>query len=300
MSQSESLSPRSRIHQAIRDGDIHQLTLGLKTIEEMDLRDLDICLMKAVENEQLQIVQYLIDYQADVNCHDGEPLYEASRYGMVDVVRCLLDNKADATINNSEALQDTRCGDYTSQEDMIEIIGLLLDHGANIQNHDAECYSYLAEVVREGYDKVVRYLVERGVTTDYDRPFQSAIYYNHLEIAKYLLDCKSDINTDNGDLLKYACSSNHIKIVEFLIDNKADVNIDNGSALQRAQRNGWIPIAQLLILHGAAYSGTDHLLTLPRRQMILPLLHERLKRYEREMRTDLLDVRKILWEISKY
>ena len=122
--------------------------------------------------EKLEVVQRLIEYDADINARYGDgwtPLYLASRGCHVkdgSVVRLLLDRGADVnarTMRGSTPLhQASACG-------ALEVVRLLLEHGADIEAVDCDGKSALEVVGNKVYqldrgrrDEITRLLVEHG------------------------------------------------------------------------------------------------------------------------------------------
>ena len=78
-------------------------------------------------------------------------------------------------------------------------------------------------------------------------PLTKAIEGNHLDIVKFLVDNKANINYNNGDYLRVACFVNKPNIVQYLIDQNLDPHIDDDSLLMYSIKNNYHRVANILI-----------------------------------------------------
>ena len=134
---------RITIFSMIDHGDIESLESYLNS-PEVDLTVKDSIgetpLHVAVENNNYQIVQLLLEHGADVNILDDyndTPLHLASAKDLnISIVQLLLEHGADVEI------RENRNGDtplhLASYNGNYQIVQLLLEHGANVDSRDFE------------------------------------------------------------------------------------------------------------------------------------------------------------------
>ena len=205
----------------------------------------------------------IVTHAEDVNAKCGEhgsSLHAASYRGHLEVARLLLENGANANLEDDERrtplVAAYRCNDN------LEPMRLLLEHGAvadvrydsvGLISHDASCVGdvaamelllqHNADVNARGY----------GNWT----PLFWASGRGHVKVAQLLLERGADINaqsTSEGTSLSRASVKGHLDVVRVLLEHGADVHIrtgDNQTPFQLATSNGYSEIAKLLLEHSA-------------------------------------------------
>ncbi len=120
-------------------------------------------LMTASVRGYVEIVRLALAAGADVkslNQYGGNALIPACHYGHVDVVRELLKTKIDVNhVNNlgwTALLETVILGDGGAKHQ--EIMGLLLQHGANVNLADRDGVTPLGHARRGGYSEMIRLL----------------------------------------------------------------------------------------------------------------------------------------------
>ena len=134
-----------------------------------------------------EIIQLLLDLP---DSNSWTVLPAASREGYKDVVGLLLDRGADA--NNSDGDGWTVLH-TASQEGHVDIVRSLLDHGADANRSDSEGWIPLHTASQEGHYTVVRMLLDHGAVADHPArdgwtPLQAASHESHDDIVRLLLD----------------------------------------------------------------------------------------------------------------
>ncbi|KAM0512856.1 hypothetical protein ACHAPE_008490 [Trichoderma viride] len=245
-----------------------------------------VCMGEQDTSYHLRVTQHLIDHGADVNiraCVDTENgwategeqrepqplLYYCAYHGCTPTAKLLLQNGATTSVN-------LQAGDYgnalqaASYVRKIEMMRLLLDHGAQVNAQGGRCGTALNAACRITSDNdaipAVQLLLEHGADVNLGNgetgfALQTVCARSSPNIAtttllaQILLDHAADINARGGKYgtaLQAACVHNP-EIVHLLLDRGADINAAGGkfgTALQIAcARNPGI--VHLLLEHGA-------------------------------------------------
>ena len=151
----------------------------------------------------------------------------------------------------------------------LEIARELLDNGANANVENIRGETPLHLVSRGQYDSVgvVQLLLERGANVDaqdktHITPLHLASYYGKLEIVRVLLDHGAKVNAESelGQTpLRFVLEGNRscrdgLGVVRLLLEQGAYVNSrdwDNETPLHLASHYGKLAIGRVLLIHGA-------------------------------------------------
>ncbi|UKZ69000.1 uncharacterized protein TrAtP1_010018 [Trichoderma atroviride] len=117
-----------------------------------------------------------------------------------------------------------------AQENYIEIINLLLEHGANINAEEKDGATALYIASQEGHVQVIQKLLDEGAKSSAtrvsrSRPIHQAARYGHLEAVKLLLKLDpDDAHTETVDGATPLClasrgeTASHLEVARYLID----------------------------------------------------------------------------------
>ncbi|KAL6831718.1 ankyrin repeat-containing domain protein [Trichoderma camerunense] len=228
-----------------------------------------------------QVAQLLIDNGADVNipacttignrraaehemCEPQSLLYHCASNGSTSMAELLLQNGAAANVN----LQAGEFGNalqMASSEGHIEMMQLLLDHGAEV-NAQGGYYGTALNAACHGFRTArATLLLDHGANVNaeggkYGTALQAAVCAgrHNPAIVQLLLDRGANMNAKGGEYgtaLQAACALSHSPtIVQLLLDRGANVNAEGGkygTALQAALCWFNRDSAQLLVDRGA-------------------------------------------------
>ena len=192
-----------------------------------------------------------------------ETLIKACNSGDVTAVCSLLENRVSADACSFGKLPIVAA----SASGHVEIVELLLEHGAKVDMRENNGLSALFIASENGHTEMVRLLLEYGAEVDLQIPYKMRDLQSS-DITKrnddgLLIDPATVAKTVNQYFkrnlitlspLLAACTFRHIEIVRILLDCGARVNMYKNfhiSPLISASRTGEIEIVKLLLAHGA-------------------------------------------------
>ncbi|KAJ6470172.1 ankyrin repeat-containing domain protein, partial [Mycena vulgaris] len=143
-----------------------------------------------------------------------------------------------------------------------EIVGILLEKGADVNAAGGYYGSSLQAAAAQGHTEIVGILLEKGADVNaaggkYGSSLQAAATRGYTEIVGILLEKGADVNAAGGEYgssLQAAAARGYTEIVGILLEKGADVNAAGGyygSSLQAAAARGYTEIVGILLEKGA-------------------------------------------------
>ena len=185
----------------------------------------------------------------------------------LDAISLVLDLGADVNMKNEHKRTAPLCEAYHGHGRRLEVMRLLLEHGATpdvwYDDHDL----LLHKALYMGEAEVIRLLLQHNA--DVNAPIHSnhtplhwASSIGRMNIAQILVEYGANINalSDFGTPLFHASLNGHLQVVQLLLASGADVHIrvpGRLTPLQAATKWGMTLIEDLLLEHGAEYNGGD-------------------------------------------
>ena len=137
---------------------------------EVDVRDSsqDTPLCEACRSGVPDIAQWLLNHGADANvqgCEFWPPLIVAAYHGHLEEVRMLFEHNADIHIRNQDGTTPLHAAaSADSHRDTVDIMQVLMGHGAIIDAEDNKGRTPLQLALEEGHDNNATWLKEHGAT----------------------------------------------------------------------------------------------------------------------------------------
>ena len=276
----------------VNSGDISDAEMGLR---ERRFTPLHL----AASEGHLDICQMLLEHNADVRMHGDSgdtPLHLAASSHHLEIVRILLQYNAEVNSSNEDgctplltalsrenALDD---GGSTSSHqvsqgwkkgdlNIVRLVRLLLDYGANVNVYDTSRNTPLHFAASEGHFEVARMLLERGadIHSQNDErltPLQRAsqgMREGHRDIVRLLLDYGANCDArDNyrNTALHFAASAGNLDGARILLELGAEVDSQNNEGLtpllraSQGMREGLRDLMRVLLDHGANRNARDN------------------------------------------
>ncbi|KAF3927622.1 Ankyrin-2 [Arthrobotrys entomopaga] len=214
-----------------------------------------------------QMILYLVSAGFGINDCDqnrNQPLQLAVQENRYDAAKLLIELGANVNARNLDGWSSLHESTFVS--DKVEMIQLLLDHGADINGTTANGVSPLNNAIIGGKKTVLRELLDRGAdvhlrnTKGHNAIYECALH-GHPEMLRWVLDAglASEINITDLTIgmspLYAAVELGRPRIVKVLIEYGVDVNqkILDGwwTPLHEAVKKGFLEITEMLLEAGA-------------------------------------------------
>ncbi|EQC31903.1 TKL protein kinase [Saprolegnia diclina VS20] len=180
--------------------------------------------MIAAGRGPIELVHLFLNRSANVNLHSetGTALGAAAHGGNEDIVRVLLDAKAD--VHRSDDLRKVSPLLTAADNGSVAVASELLARGANLSDVDKNGFGVVAYAAQKGHVAMIRFLVnEKGAdpnATSFsgNSPLLVACFRGKIESVKALLETGAKVNDPAADpCLIAAAANNHLEIVAILL-----------------------------------------------------------------------------------
>ncbi len=261
------------IYKAASNGDLSKVKEFLSQDPNFNINE-DCLLRDAVESGNVELVKFLIDNGANVNCISKKyhlyPLRDAFNKGDLEMVRFLIERGADVNIQ-AGAFKPLQQLAFHTEMDLPEIAQLLIDKGALVDADSksrSKIWSPLLLATKYGNSGVVEVLLKNGADPNHkDENGNSSLIWavlqkrknvpksDYLNIISSLLRYKANMNEANDkgyNAVHYAIYNRRIPEVQLFLANGADPNLTFGkaSALAMAIQKKSFPLVKILVEAG--------------------------------------------------
>jgi ankyrin repeat protein len=226
-------------------------------------------LMDAIRNHDFEKTEVLLNFGADPNIGNPNPLLFASKYRNLPLMRLLVDAGAD--VNYSEPGTGITPLHEACSRNRYEVASFLIEKGANVNASEGSRYGTPLHAAATYFrKKICELLLRNGARIDSkddlgDTPLLVVPSSREaIPTILTLLNKGADINAKNDRgvvLLHTAAGKGDPSFVRFLIDNHANINIidDAGqSPLHYAVKMGNVKNANTLVQRGADVTIIDN------------------------------------------
>lgn len=206
--------------------------------------DINKKLLKAAQENKINLVQELLDAGANINALDDElehtPLILAVSFNYEDIIKLLINRGADINAGNKRKVTPIY---YALHRNNLPLVKLLKDSGAEVDLNIA-----LHNAVLMGYFKLAKYLILSGANVNFKSAFdETPIFQAFNTVEKNRSTC--------------------IKLVKLLLKHKANVNVKQSffdeTILHKAVQKGQSEIVRLLLANGAIVNANQRNLWTP-------------------------------------
>ncbi|XP_052775475.1 transient receptor potential cation channel subfamily A member 1-like [Mya arenaria] len=235
---------KTPLHHAARKGHLEMVQLLLYTDGcQLESRDEDQLtpLHEACQLKQAYVAKYLIHHGADLDARDisnSTPLLFAAAEGLTEILDLILNKTVEwkglagkgAILNHTDN-EGNSALHLAVQNNKLEAIDLLLDHGAEINMQTNTNYTPLHMAVIGGHIAIVKELLYRGADLeardgDHMTPVHRCAMYGKTDVLQVLLEKGANINARTSEQmtpLLVATWKGHLHVIEFLLSNGAKV-----------------------------------------------------------------------------
>jgi ankyrin repeat protein len=194
------------------------------------------------------------------------PLIEAVRYGDREILRALLDARAEHNYYGLDPLVNGSALEEAVRQCDIEVVQILLDAANDIRETASRFGSSLQIAIDNGYKDLITALLAAGADPNArddnnTATLISASSAGNQELVRMLLGAGADVNISNGNALCRASAFGHEEVVRVLIEAGADVDMkcNRQTAIEVALHHGHMKIVEMLLNAGVHVDGQDHL-----------------------------------------
>lgn len=191
-------------------------------------KNIDILLTMAVENNQLEIVKYLIEKRREI---DDVPdvAIDSMKFIKKSIMQCYTQlTEYLLSLNQNEIQLDRILINklLSYGDDSLPIIKSLVNHG-----YDFTIYQDVGVVVGAniGAFELVKYFVNSGAKKD--KALEESSHGHHVNIIKFLIESGADVKTNENVVIRNATKNNDLDLVKFVTSKGANLEYGLSNAI---------------------------------------------------------------------
>ncbi|KAI7971832.1 hypothetical protein EIK77_000977 [Talaromyces pinophilus] len=210
----------------------------------------------------IQGMRLALQHGADINCKSGKvsPLYLAVQNGNLEITRMLLEKGSDPN-ENPEGYDFLLLLAVELGPKSIEMLDLLFDHGARIEEEDNSTEYRRTALARAAGNKdvnILKYLLKRGADVNHagknsHPPIYAAAWSSNINSVRILLKAGADVNALMvvNNWRPVISAYDNPRILRLLLKRGADVNAisDDGTCLHMAVLYEFVESVKILLGH---------------------------------------------------
>ena len=222
---------------------------------------LNLLLIQACKNGDINMVKKLIDKGANINYRDKLESRTCLIWAIYKknetLINFFIKNSIELKFNKNIYLNNAI--ELASRLGHLKIVKYLVEHGANVNTMNREGQTPLNSAARWGNIDIVKYLISKGADVNLKKSFtalMNAAENAQYAIVKYLVEHGANVNLQDeiGEtaLIK-ASSRNFFEIVKYLVEHGANVNIKSDTNRTALNQTNDIRIIRYLVSKGAKH-----------------------------------------------
>ena len=224
------------LHYACKAGNVSLVRTLIKHKADITVKnnrgDMPVHIAADYDREEV-ILALITEFGCDTNIADSNGwtlLHYACKEGNVNLVRTLIEHKADITAKNNQSNMPVHIAVKYDREEVI--LALITEFGCDTNIAGSNGWTLLHYACKEGNVNLVRTLIEHKAditakNNQSNMPVHIAVKYDREEVILALITefgCDTNIADFKGwTLLHYACKAGNVSLVQTLIEHKADI-----------------------------------------------------------------------------
>jgi hypothetical protein len=172
-------------------------------------------LLGACRGGDLKVLERLVNQCTNIMYIEGAVCF-ASRYGWLEVIKCLVSGVGDnVSVNCNEAIY------HAAGNGHLETVKYLVSQGDELKDFGKFA---LREAAKYGHLNVVKYLVSQGADPRVDDDaLQMAAENDHLDVVEYLMENGADATAGCCGAVRAACKNENIDMIECLVRQRSNM-----------------------------------------------------------------------------
>lgn len=207
----------------------------------------------------INVIKDILSKRKDININaktwdHTTAAWMSANYGQCDVLKLLIDEKADLNIAN---IRGSTIASIAIQNDHLDVLQVLHESKMDVNITDKSGCTPIWIAARYGHIDILKHLIElkgniHQNAKDGSTPLFIAAQNDNIEAVQLLIEKKTDLNKSMNNGLSPLCiavQKENIELVKILLNEKADINqsMNMETPLMMAAQSGLTNITKLLL-----------------------------------------------------